>query len=214
MPTVVVPFRDENAKRRLEPVPEEARRTVAQAMLDDVLEACNAVASKVVVAREGRQGDAVEAALRGLERGPILVVNADLPCVRARDLLTLLGALPEGGLALVEAEDGTTNALALAAAHLFAPLYGPGSADRFIARAERLGVAAVTANGAPVTTGTVVFASSGSVYATVAVDGNGVATTTAQAPSRGSYPATATYSPAAGSPYLGSSGAATLTVTK
>jgi 2-phospho-L-lactate guanylyltransferase (CobY/MobA/RfbA family) len=146
MPTVVVPFRDENAKRRLEPVPEEARRTVAQAMLDDVLEACSAVADEVVVARDGPQGEAVEAALRGVERGPILVVNADLPCARARDLLTLLGALPEGGLALVEAEDGTTNALALAATHLFAPLYGPGSADRFIARAERLRVPAVTAD--------------------------------------------------------------------
>ena len=56
MPTVVVPFRDENAKRRLEPVPEEARRTVAQAMLDDVLEACSAVAREVVVAREGPPG--------------------------------------------------------------------------------------------------------------------------------------------------------------
>jgi 2-phospho-L-lactate guanylyltransferase (CobY/MobA/RfbA family) len=146
MPTVVVPFRDENAKRRLEPVPEEERRTVAQAMLEDVLDACHAVGSAVVVARDGRQGEAVETALRGVEKGPILVVNADLPCARPRDLLTLLGALPEGGLALVEAEDGTTNALAFAAAHLFAPLYGPGSADRFIARAERLGVPALTAN--------------------------------------------------------------------
>jgi 2-phospho-L-lactate guanylyltransferase (CobY/MobA/RfbA family) len=146
MPTVVVPFRDENAKRRLEPVPEEERRTVAQAMLDDVLEACHAVGREVVVAREGRQGEAVEAALRGVESGPILVVNADLPCVQPRDLLTLLGARPEGGLALVEAEDGTTNAMALAAPHVFAPLYGPGSAERFVARAERLGVPAVTAD--------------------------------------------------------------------
>jgi 2-phospho-L-lactate guanylyltransferase (CobY/MobA/RfbA family) len=146
MPTVVVPFRDENAKRRLEPVPEEERRTVARAMLDDVLDACNAVGRSVVVARDGLQGEAVENALRGVERGPILVVNADLPCARARDLLTLLGALPEGGIALVAAEDGTTNALALAAPHLFAPLYGPASAERFIARADRLGVTAVVAN--------------------------------------------------------------------
>src|ERR1041385_2402661 len=136
MPTVVVPFRDENAKRRLEPVPEETRRTVAQAMLDDVLEACNAGGREVVSARDGPQGEAVEAALRGIERGPILVVNADLPCARARDLLTLLGALPEGGLALVEADDGTTNALALAAAHLLAPLHRPGGAHPFIPTAE------------------------------------------------------------------------------
>ena len=87
----------------------------------------------------GGQGQAVEVALRGVERVPILVVNADLPCAKARDLLTLLGALPEGGLALVPAGDGTTNALALSAPHLFAPVYGPGSADRFRARAKRLG---------------------------------------------------------------------------
>jgi 2-phospho-L-lactate guanylyltransferase (CobY/MobA/RfbA family) len=72
-------------------------------------------------------------------------VNADLPCARPRDLLTLLGALPEGGLALVPAADGTTNALALAAPHLFAPLYGPNSADRFLDRADRLEVAATVA---------------------------------------------------------------------
>jgi 2-phospho-L-lactate guanylyltransferase (CobY/MobA/RfbA family) len=75
----------------------------------------------------------------------VLVVNADLPCARPRDLLTLLGALPERGLALVAAADGTTNALALAAPHLFAPLYGPGSAERFLARAERLQVPAAVA---------------------------------------------------------------------
>jgi len=145
MPTVVVPFRGENAKRRLEPVPAEARNTLAEAMLDDVLDACHAVGREVRVARAGPQGEAVEAALRGVENGPVIVVNADLPCAKPRDLLTLLGALPEGGIALVEAEDGTTNALALAAPHLFAPLYGPGSAERFRGRAERLGVPSATA---------------------------------------------------------------------
>ena len=144
MPTVVVPFRSEDAKRRLEPAPEEARRALARAMLEDVLAACRAVAEPIV-AGEGEQGEAVETALRGVENGPILVVNADLPCARPRDLLTLLGALPPDGLALVEAADGTTNALALAAPHLFAPLYGPGSAERFRARAARLGASAATA---------------------------------------------------------------------
>src|SRR6266516_1165372 len=139
MATVVVPFRRESAKLRLRPLPEEARAALAEAMLADVLAACEAVASPTIVAREVDQGDAVESALRGVESGPILIVNADLPCVQARDLLALLGALPEGGLALVEAGDGTTNALALAAAHVFAPVYGPGSAERFRARAARLG---------------------------------------------------------------------------
>ena len=140
MPTVVVPFRGENAKRRLEPVPAEARNTLAEAMLDDVLDACHAIGREVRVARAGPQGEAVEAALRGVENGPVLVVNADLPCARPRDLLTLLGALPEGGLALVEAADGTTNALALVDAGDFRPFYGPGSAQRFAdhLRAARL----------------------------------------------------------------------------
>ena|SRR5437899_1594543 len=144
MPTVVVPFRGEDAKLRLAPLPEEARGALAEAMLADVLAACEPV-GRTIVAREGGQGEAVENALRGIESFPVLVLNADLPCARPRDLLTLLGALPEGGLALVEARDGTTNALALSAPHLFAPLYGAGSAERFRARTARLGVRAHTA---------------------------------------------------------------------
>ena len=59
-----------------------------------------------------------------------------------RDLLALLGALPQdraghGGVALAEAADGTTNALALASSALFEPLYGPGSAARFRALGVR-----------------------------------------------------------------------------
>jgi 2-phospho-L-lactate guanylyltransferase (CobY/MobA/RfbA family) len=143
MPTVVVPFRGERAKRRLAPAPEDVRANIATAMLEDVLTACRAVAAEVVVADDGGgQGPAVEAALRRIDSGPILVVNADLPAAQPRDLLALLGALPQDGLALVAAADGTTNALALAAPHLFAPLYGPGSAARFLARAERLEVPA------------------------------------------------------------------------
>ena len=103
MPTVVVPFRGESAKHRLAPAPEDVRASIANAMLEDVLAACRAVATEVVVADEGGgQGAAVEAALRRIDSGPILVVNADLPAAQPRDLLALLGALPEDGLALVE----------------------------------------------------------------------------------------------------------------
>src|SRR5919197_1346742 len=42
-------------------------------------------------------------------------------------------ASPPPGTAVAPAADGTTNALAFAAAGLFEPLYGPGSADRFLA---------------------------------------------------------------------------------
>lgn len=145
MPTVVVPFRPETAKQRLAPAPEEVRAALAEAMLEDVLAAARAVGDVLLADAAGGQGRAVEAALRRVEEGPILVVNADLPCARPRDLLTLLGALPGGGLALAPAADGTTNALALSASHLFAPLYGPGSAERFLARAERLEVPAAVA---------------------------------------------------------------------
>jgi 2-phospho-L-lactate guanylyltransferase (CobY/MobA/RfbA family) len=145
MPTVVVPFRRETAKQRLVPAPEEVRAALAQAMFEDVRAAAEAVGTVVVAEEAGGQGPAVEVALRQVESGPIVVVNADLPCAQPRDLLALLGALPEGGLALVSAADGTTNALALAAPHLFAPLYGPGSADRFLARARRLGAPAAVA---------------------------------------------------------------------
>jgi 2-phospho-L-lactate guanylyltransferase (CobY/MobA/RfbA family) len=145
MPTVVVPFRGENAKQRLAPLPEAARAALAKAMLADVLAACERV-GRTLVAREDGQGDAVEAALRGVEPGPVLIVNADLPCARPRDLLALLGAMPERGVAIVEAADGTTNALAVSSTHLFAPVYGPGSAERFRARAERLGAAFVSAD--------------------------------------------------------------------
>jgi 2-phospho-L-lactate guanylyltransferase (CobY/MobA/RfbA family) len=144
MPTVIVPFRRDNAKKRLAPLPDEARTALATAMLADVLAAADAVGRVTIVAPENDQGEAVELALRRVEPGPILVVNADLPCAEPRDLLALLGALPGGGIALVEARDGTTNALALAAPHLFGRLYGADSADRFRARAERLGVPCVT----------------------------------------------------------------------
>jgi 2-phospho-L-lactate guanylyltransferase len=145
MPTVVVPFRRVTAKQRLAPTPDEVRAALARGMLEDVLAAAEPVGTVVLADEPGGQGQAVEGALRRVERGPVLIVNADLPCARPRDLLTLLGALPADGIALVEAADGTTNALALAAPHLFAPLYGERSAERFLARAERLGVAAALA---------------------------------------------------------------------
>lgn len=73
---------------------------------------------------------AVEAGLARVD-GHALVVNADLPCATPR----ALRALADAGLALVEAPDGTTNALSLPDPRCFAPLYGDGSADRFRAHA-------------------------------------------------------------------------------
>jgi 2-phospho-L-lactate guanylyltransferase len=154
MPTVVVPFRGSDPKRRLDQVSERGRTQLAEAMLADVLVAANAVGRVLVVAAESPplpegvelvadprrgQGAAVQAALDVAGATPAavyLVVNADLPCATTRDLLALAGAVPEGGLALVAAADGTTNALALWDERLFEPVYGPGSAERFAALGE------------------------------------------------------------------------------
>ena len=75
-------------------------------------------------------GRAVCAGLARVE-GHALVVNADLPCATPAAIARLAAA----GLALVEAEDGTTNALSLPDPSVFIPLYGPGSAARFRAHA-------------------------------------------------------------------------------
>lgn len=154
MTCVVVPFRGEDGKSRL---PAEIRSPLALAMLGDVLEACIAVGPTTLVTNDGParalaaelgaaacddpgggQGAAVAAALVALA-GPVLVVNADLPCVTPVELEALLEAAP----ALAEAADGTTNALSLPDAARFAPLYGPGSAARFRAHLPGIEVVAL-----------------------------------------------------------------------
>jgi 2-phospho-L-lactate guanylyltransferase len=154
---IVVPFRGAGAKQRLAAAGEEARSALALAMLGDVLAACTATAPTAVVtedeaarleARElgaevvgdpgGGQGAAVAAALERTE-APVLVVNADVPCAVPHDLRSLMGATPDGGIALVPARDGTTNALSLSEPGLYAPLYGKGSAARFCEHASSLG---------------------------------------------------------------------------
>jgi 2-phospho-L-lactate guanylyltransferase len=157
MATVVVPFRSTDPKRRLAAVVEADRVPLAHAMLEDVLAAAAPLGDIVVVSakapalpegarhvpdpRHG-QGAAVRTALdaavaAGLP-APYVVVNADVPCVTTRDLLALVGALPEHGLALAAAADGTTNALAFSDDGLFEPVYGPGSAERFSALAPSI----------------------------------------------------------------------------
>src|SRR5690348_16446949 len=103
MTTMVVPFAGSAGKTRLE-ASRSVRRDLSLAMLADVLAAALATGSAVVVtgdadgtalARElgaavvldpgGGQGEAVQAALAGVD-GLALVVNADVPCVVPDDL--------------------------------------------------------------------------------------------------------------------------------
>jgi 2-phospho-L-lactate guanylyltransferase (CobY/MobA/RfbA family) len=119
MVTFVIPFRV-NGKTRL------GDGQLARAMLADVQAA---VGDAIVVETPGGQGAAVAAALADVE-GPVTIVNSDLPCATAAELAELTSAAP----ALVAADDGTTNALALQDARDFEPLYGSGSAARFESR--------------------------------------------------------------------------------
>jgi 2-phospho-L-lactate guanylyltransferase len=161
MAQIVVPFRGEDGKRRLD-APEDVRSRLALAMLGDVLAAATATGRTFLVTddRDGRalaaelgaepvadtrggQGAAVAGALERVGEGVVLVVNADLPCVVPHDLRALAGAAELGAIGYVEAEDGTTNALALPDRTHFAPLYGGGSAARFRDHAESIGVPAI-----------------------------------------------------------------------
>jgi len=163
MPEIVVPFRGRTGKQRLD-APNDVRERLALAMLGDVLTAAVAtgrtlLASSDAAARElaaelgaeavgdpgGGQGAAVAAALEHAGGEIVLVVNADVPCVVPHDLRTLAGAAELGAVGLVEAADGTTNALALPTPALFAPLYGAASAVRFRDHFSTQGVTAVSA---------------------------------------------------------------------
>jgi 2-phospho-L-lactate guanylyltransferase len=161
--TLVIPFAGIDGKTRLH-APSRVRRDVSLAMLGDVLAAARSLGEiRLVTSDEegatlgrelgadvvpdpgGGQGAAVQAALAGLEPGAIVIANADLPCALPDDFRALLAATPAGGIALVEALDGTTNALSLPAAEVFAPLYGIDSSRRFLSRARELGLEAVSA---------------------------------------------------------------------
>ena len=133
----MIPYRGD-AKRRL---PASIRAALAVAMLGDVVAAAGDVGRVFVVTDDARvvppgvdvvadPGEGLSAAVAAglaVVDGHALVVNADLPCATAVAIHRLAAA----GLALVEAADGTTNALSLPDPSLFAPLYGPGSAARF-----------------------------------------------------------------------------------
>jgi 2-phospho-L-lactate guanylyltransferase (CobY/MobA/RfbA family) len=118
--TYLIPYRIGGKTRLGDP-------KLALAMLSDVTDAVNELAEEaLVVDGPGGQGEAVAGSL-AVRRGPVTILNADLPCVTSAEIRELTAAAP----ALVAARDGTTNALALRDVGDFKPLYGPGSAARF-----------------------------------------------------------------------------------
>ena len=120
MTTYLIPYRIGGKTRLGDP-------KLALAMLSDVTDAVNELAEEaLVVDGPGGQGEAVAGTL-AVGRGPVTILNADLPCVTSAEIEELTAAAP----ALVAARDGTTNALALRDVGDFKPLYGPGSAARF-----------------------------------------------------------------------------------
>jgi 2-phospho-L-lactate/phosphoenolpyruvate guanylyltransferase len=160
--TVVIPFAGANGKTRLH-ASRRRRSRLSLAMLGDVVAAAAPVGDVRVVtpdtdgaelARDagativddpgGGQGAAVAAGLAGLEPGAILIVNADVPCATPDDLRALLAATPAGGIALVEALDGTTNALSVPAVEAFTDAYGRDSSTRFRAHGKSLGLQVVS----------------------------------------------------------------------
>jgi 2-phospho-L-lactate guanylyltransferase len=164
MAGIVIPFRGTGGKQRLTGFGKEEHRSLVLAMLADVLAAATEVSRTVVVTgdAEGRrvasgagaevvddpgggQGAAVAAAIGLFPSDAVLIVNADVPCVVPYDLRSIIASTPRGGIALVASADGRTNALSLPAPHLFEPLYGPRSAERFKRAAVELGLEVVEA---------------------------------------------------------------------
>jgi 2-phospho-L-lactate guanylyltransferase len=155
----IVPVKSlERAKTRLTPVlgPAEREQLVVQ-MLDAVLAACAAamrVSETLVVTPDaalgrGRpvlrddgvgHGPAIGRALRDPRaRDGAVIVMADCPLVTPKALDALVEAAAP--LALVEAADGGTSALALADPECVQPAFGvPGSASVTIERARAVGI--------------------------------------------------------------------------
>ena len=120
MTTFVIPFRADGKTRLGDP-------KLATAMLSDVIAAVRALAGEALLAdAPGGQGKVLALAL-AVQRGPVTILNSDLPCITSAEIEELTEAAP----AIVPAADGTTNAIALKDAADFTPLYGPDSAARF-----------------------------------------------------------------------------------
>jgi 2-phospho-L-lactate guanylyltransferase len=167
--TVVLPVkRFHAAKQRLgSGLGGEQRRVLAEAMLEDVLEAVSAarMVERVIVvsgdeqARRIAEGSGAElvddpedsghpeAALLGVEAAlmagaeAVALLPGDCPLLNPRELDNLLTGLPQPYVAIVPDRHGTgTNALVLSPADAIRPSFGPDSCERHVEAAKAAGV--------------------------------------------------------------------------
>jgi 2-phospho-L-lactate guanylyltransferase len=167
--TAVLPIKRFNAaKQRLAAgLGGEQRRTLAKAMLGDVLEAIGAArtiertivvsgdpiaqelaaAAGAEVVPDPEDGGHVEAALAGIARvevegaGCVVLLAGDCPLLDPRELDRLLTGVPEGYVGIVPDRHGSgTNALVLSPPSAIVPAFGEGSRERHVAAARAAGV--------------------------------------------------------------------------
>jgi 2-phospho-L-lactate guanylyltransferase len=123
-------------------VPQLAR--VAVATPDPaVAQAARAAGAEALLRDDPGLNAAVEAAAAELAPGPedaLLTVLGDVAGAQAEDLARLLAAAPARGVALAPSRDGGTAALWRRPAGAIPAAFGPGSAKRHRALAERAGV--------------------------------------------------------------------------
>lgn len=167
--TAVLPVKRFNAaKQRLAAgLGGEQRRTLAAAMVADVLEAigeartvertivvsgdpiAQELAAEVgaTVVPDPEDGGHVGAALAGIARaeadgaGCVVLLPGDCPLLDPRELDRLLTGLPEPYVGVVPDRHGTgTNALALSPPGAIVPAFGEGSCARHVAAAREAGI--------------------------------------------------------------------------
>jgi 2-phospho-L-lactate guanylyltransferase len=167
--TAILPIKRFNAaKQRLAAgLGGEQRRTLAAAMVEDVLEAIGAArtiertivvsgdpiaqelaaAAGAEVVPDPEDGGHVEAALAGIARaelagaGCVVLLPGDCPLLDPRELDRLLTGVPERYVGIVPDRHGAgTNALVLSPPSAIAPAFGEGSRERHVEAARAAGV--------------------------------------------------------------------------
>jgi 2-phospho-L-lactate/phosphoenolpyruvate guanylyltransferase len=168
--TAVLPVkRFHAAKQRLAAgLDGEQRRTLAAAMVEDVLMAIGeartverivvvsgdpgaqelAAAAGAEVVPDPEDGGHVEAALAGIARAEaegaerVVLLAGDCPLLDPRELDRLLTGIPERYVGIVPDRHGTgTNALALSPPGAIVPAFGEGSCARHVVAAREAGIA-------------------------------------------------------------------------